>query len=395
MILNCNPAIVVIAYNRPKSLTRLLTSLERAEYPNKSIPLIISIDFSTTNRDVVKIANKFDWQFGEKNVIAHKTNLGLRKHVILCGDYSFEYENVILLEDDLFVSKNFYYYAIAALNFSVHKDYIGGISLYNHKINVHKSEYFSAYEDGYDNWYFQFASSWGQSWNKSQWKKFKSWYEQNPTIQVGPHIPANVTNWSDKSWLKYFIAYLIDTKRFFLYPKIALSTNFNDQGTHVGSDSTAYQLELLASKKEEYHFSVLEESKSVYDAFFENTTLHQALPEFSKDGLIIDLYGNKKPIGGKYFLTSELLDFSIVTSYGRSLKPIDANIFEKISGNDLFLYDLSVASQNNNKENNNSKYRRIIYSIKISSFESAIVLFKEVFKEKCKSALKKLGLLPK
>ena len=56
-----------------------------------------------------------------------------------------------------------------AMEFSVNKKYIGGISLYNHELNVHTKENFKALDDGYDNWYFQFASSWGQAWSKANW----------------------------------------------------------------------------------------------------------------------------------------------------------------------------------------------------------------------------------
>ena len=384
------PIIVVIAYNRPKSLARLLKSIERAAYPEVKIPLVISIDYSPSNSDVVEIANNFNWKFGEKSVIAHKKNLGLRKHVVSCGDLALEYGNVIILEDDLYVSKNFYYFSLAALNFSRDKDYIGGISLYNHKINVHKGEYFSAYEDGYDNWYFQFASSWGQSWSKEQWLGFKDWYNKNPVVGPNPNIPENVTNWSDKSWLKYFIAYLIETDKFFLYPKISLSTNFNDPGTHVGSDSTAYQLELMGAKKEIYNFSGISESQAVYDSFFENMTLNKYLPNIANESVSIDLYGAKKGCQSKYLLSSSFLDFETLQTYGRSLKPIDANIFENVNGSDFFLYDLTKKTKNHKKSVALTKYRRIVYSVKIVSFESATILFKQLFKEKIRNLLRKL-----
>ena len=61
-------AIVVVAYNRVGSMSRLLYSLEKASYPaGKNIPLIISVDKSNT--DVVeRYADDFRWQFGEKIV---------------------------------------------------------------------------------------------------------------------------------------------------------------------------------------------------------------------------------------------------------------------------------------------------------------------------------------
>ena len=72
-----NIAIVTVAYNRVKSLSRLLNSLLCADIDNA--PLIISIDKSNTN-EVERYANDFIWPYGEKKVITHKENLGLRKH---------------------------------------------------------------------------------------------------------------------------------------------------------------------------------------------------------------------------------------------------------------------------------------------------------------------------
>ena len=61
-----NPAIIVVAYNRPSSLQRLLNSLTRADYSvYDSINLIISIDYSNS-AEVISIAKNFSWQFGQK-----------------------------------------------------------------------------------------------------------------------------------------------------------------------------------------------------------------------------------------------------------------------------------------------------------------------------------------
>ena len=224
-----NTPIVIVAYNRPRSLKRLLGSIEAASYPSSEIELIISIDFAPDNDDVLEIANKFQWNHGKKTVNYQENNLGLRKHILKCGDLSLKYGSVIVVEDDLFVSPNFYNYTTSALKFCEENGrQVGGISLYNHQLNVHTRANFMALDDGYDNWYFQFASSWGQAWNAAQWKEFMAWYQAKPIIDDDIRVPEYVRSWSEKSWLKYNIAYLIDKNKFFLYPKISLSTNFSD-----------------------------------------------------------------------------------------------------------------------------------------------------------------------
>ena len=363
-------AVVVIAYNRPKSLTRLLQSLGDARYPDVNIPLIISVDFAEKNQEVLRIVENFNWKFGTREIIKHKKNLGLRKHVLKCGDLSANYDAIIMLEDDLFVSPNFYTYATQALNFSEDKAYLAGISLYNHPLNVHTNEIFKPLDDGYDNYYFQFASSWGQAWTREQWRKFKLWYVENQKIVPDAQIPKNVTDWTDKSWLKYFTVYLINTNKYFLYPKISLSTNFSDTGTHAESDSTSYQAYLNFAHSNTSLFSRIEESNSIYDAFYENMRLHESLG-LDNNELCVDLYGYKNDFTSKFCLSTQLLNYKIIKSFGRSLKPIDANIIANINGSDIFLYDTSTNQVNNKLPNN---YRRISYNIGHLSFRNSLLV---------------------
>lgn len=337
--------IVVVAYNRPRSLTRLLGSLAKATYPYDDIDLIISIDKAESNQDVLTLANGFQWSHGDKKVIYQEQNLGLRKHILKCGSLSMEYGAVIVLEDDLYVSPNFYVFTEQALKFSLNEPKIGGVSLYNHQLNVHTRDNFSALEDGYDNWYFQFASSWGQAWTKEQWSGFMEWYNREPNIDANKDVPAYVRSWSPKSWLKYNIAYLVENDLYFLYPKISLSTNFSDAGTHVGNDSTIYQVPLDHGRERQYHFSTVESSFSIYDAFYENTKLHEAL-SLDKEELCTDLHGYKPPSGRKYVLTPKIMDYAIIKSFSRSLRPHEDNIFCDIQGHEIFLYDISIDQKN-------------------------------------------------
>lgn len=381
-----NPAIVVVAFNRARSLNRLLYSLEKAYYPNDSITLIISIDKGPNNEDVVSIAQGYHWNYGTKKVVVQNKNLGLRTHVLQCGDYTKEFDSIIMLEDDLYVSPNFYYYSVQALDFSIGKKAIGGVSLYNHQLNVHTNKNFQPIQDGFDNWYFQFASSWGQAWTSNQWNEFRTWYDDGPSIDDDMHIPEYVRSWSEKSWLKYFIAFLIIKNRWFIYPKISLTTNFSDAGTHVGEDSTVFQLPLLYNLKKHYSFSTIRESGAVYDAFYENMKIGEVL-QFKDEELCVDLYGYRALDGVKkrYFLTTQILNYKILESFGCSLKPMDSNILQGVTGNDIYLYDLN--SQENGQHVKDDKYRRIIYNFKLISLDQAISVAYRLLKEKLKRVI--------
>ncbi len=331
------PAIVVVAYNRPHSLNRILQSIAQAEYEQEGIPLIISIDHSDKD-DVKNVAKSFIWTHGPKKVVTHEESLGLKQHVLQCGELTGEYGSIIMLEDDLFVAPSFYTYASAALEFVKDRQDIGGVSLYNHRLNVHVREPFEAMEDGYDNWYFQFASSWGQAFTVDQWRGFTEWMEKHDgELIAADNVPVNVSSWSDKSWLKYYIKYLIITGKYFLYPRISYTTNFSDMGTHKMGISTDLQVPLAGKNRHSFSFSTTEQSEAVYDAFFENKRLATQLG-IQEDFAEIDLYGSK-PGSRRYRLTSQLLPYEVIRSYGRLLRPMDANIIYGISGEDFFLYD--------------------------------------------------------
>ena len=97
--------IVVVTYNRANSLDRLLNSLNNVNYLDDKVNLYISIDKENTDKhkEVVKIAQEFKWKYGEKILNIEETNLGLKEHILKCGNLTNIYENVIVLEDDIVV----------------------------------------------------------------------------------------------------------------------------------------------------------------------------------------------------------------------------------------------------------------------------------------------------
>ncbi|MCR4656297.1 MAG: glycosyltransferase [Lachnospiraceae bacterium] len=368
-------AIVVIAYNRVKPLKRLIDSLLMADYPaGKDIPLIISIDKSD-NREIIKVAEEFEWKYGKKRIATHEEQLGLKKHVLECGDYSREYGSVILLEDDLFVMRDFYNFALSALDHTKDDEKTGGVSLYSHRLNVHAREDFSAIDDGFDNYYMQFASSWGQAYTKAQWQGFRDWLENKESLP-GDGIPENVRSWSESSWLKFNIAYLIEKNMYFLYPRSSMTTNFMSKGEHSSSENFDLQVPLGIFSGKQYRFSKTNDSGSKYDAFFENTALRELISErlsLPRKELVIDLYGCRGVIEGKrYLLSSEALPFRILKSYGRSLRPVDANIIYDIEGESLFLYDTKETA----KAPKLDKAERCLYNYRALSMKKMLEIIK-------------------
>ncbi len=328
--------IVAVAYNRPDSLSRLLSSLNAATYP-ANVKLYISID-GGGSESVRSVAEKLDWQHGVKEILSHQNNLGLRNHILSCGDLALKHDGIIVLEDDLFVSKAFYQYVKNGLTYYKSEKHIAGISLYAHSFNETAQLPFVPINDHSDVFFLQLASSWGQCWTKNQWKDFKRWYgkKQNEKLSLADGVPSSVIKWPDTSWKKFFIKYMIEKNLFFLYPRISLSTNFGDDGmNHLGDNH--YQVPLYYSDKK-FAFIKFSKSYAKYDSYCEllPECLNMLTELFSSFDYTVDLYGSKplEQIKTDYLLSSRGT-VNPIHSFGRKMIPHETNVVEDIKGDKI------------------------------------------------------------
>lgn len=333
-------SICVIAYNRVSSLSRLLLSLDRAYYPNP-VDLNISIDKSETD-EVEQYADGFVWQHGEKRVIKHEHNMGLRAHVLSCGDLLKEYDALVVLEDDISVAESFFIYATQCVEKYKDSEEIAGISLYNFPLNYHNQKTFHALTTSSDVFLMSCAQSWGQVWMRKQWFAFREWYNSNSEEFTDmPHLPHSICSWPQSSWLKYHTRYCIENKKYFIYPYIPLSTNNNDVGTHAANTSNLYQTSMLYGRKDKFNLNPTVK----YDGYFENEILYSVLG-LTEENCCIDFYGEKgNRECRRYWLTLESHPYKVVKSFALEMKPYEANVIYNREGNKLFLYDTSVSGK--------------------------------------------------
>ena len=334
------PAIVVAAYERPGSLRRILGSLAAARV-SAGTPLIISIDYSPDAAAAVRaVAVEFSWPHGEKEIIAHPEALGLREHILRCGDLSQTYGAIILLEDDLYVSPEFYHYTRAALAAYQNDPRIGGISLYHHHYNETARLAFHALDDGSDCFFLQIPSSWGQCWTRDQWRAFRDWYAAHKEEPFGTaDVPMDVAKWPETSWKKYFVKYLVATDRYFVFPRVSLTTNFADPGTHYSKPTTHMQVPLLIAPMM-YRFAPFESSQAIYDCYCEMlpSKLKQLVPALAPYEFEVNLYGYKDESRMKspYVLTVRQTR-SAIMRFGLSMKPHELNVIQGIPGSKISL----------------------------------------------------------
>ncbi|MGJ5642467.1 glycosyltransferase family A protein [Formosa sp. S-31] len=326
-----NIAIIIPTYNRPIALKRLLNSISCSNFlGNNNVDLIISCDYS--GEDFCRVvADDFIWGFGRKKVIVHDINLGLREHVFFCGDLVKDYDGIIMLEDDLFVSPNFYKYVVESNSFFQKDTRIGQISLYNYRYDEYSSSIFNPIGQNADNFFMQVPSSWGQFWTKNQWISFRESYKRNELdITENCVLPTIVKrNWPESSWKKYLYHYLIKENLFVVYPYTSLSTNFGEVGTHF-EQRVKFTHSALAYNTKNFQFASLDNSKSVYDYNFELHPMvysHYLSDELREYNVEFDLNGTKEltQINADYLISMKDCKAPIRT-FSNDLLPQELNI---------------------------------------------------------------------
>lgn len=329
------PVIIVVTYNRVEALKRLLSSLSNAYYrEDENVKLVISID-GGASENVLSHAKDFEWKHGEKEVKYHTENLGLRKHIIQCGDLSAVYGDIIILEDDCFVAADFYNYTVQALDFYRNDSSIAGISLYSYSTNEYAQLPFTPVLNEYDNYFMQVPSSWGQAWTPEQWRGFKSFYDTNPRIGSNDPLPEAVKAWPESSWKKYFYKYLVDKNLYFVYPVHSQTTNFSEAGVHVLDEISFLQVSMFnPSGGFQYTFSSISDSVNIYDAYFEPLISCLSKMGVNLEGdVAIDFYGTKQLslIENKYLLSIKDCT-SPIKKYGCKMIPFFQNVKYSVPG---------------------------------------------------------------
>ena len=347
-------AIVAVGYNRKRPLERLIESLLRADYDNDNVDLIISLDFSEQQDDIIKMASAISWSHGKKRVVSHQKNLGLRKHIIKCGDLTEEYDAVVIFEDDIIASETFYIYLKEALSFYENESRLAGISLYSPFINEMAELPFMPMYNEYDAFFIQSAQSWGQCWTKRMWSDFKKWYTLNGSTSLQPSndMPSKIYSWPESSWKKYFMKYIVETNKYFLYPYVSLSTNASEIGHHNKNLSATFQVPLQTGRKK-YLFPKYKDA-IFYDVFFEREGLVWSI-DGKNHHICVDLYGTKTTaLNYDFLLTKKKLSLKKIKSYALTYRPHEANFIYDEPGDQIFLYDLTNSNDINIKADRTS-----------------------------------------
>lgn len=354
------PAIVIAVYDRVDSLNRLLRAIKRAQFPGaNNIQLVFSADYGA-DKKVIELIDSFQWQFGEKRIIKHSEKLGLEENMLFCGSLAKEYQSVIVLEDDHFVAPYFYPFAQKALAFYKEDNKIAGVSLYNYQRNYQGQPFYPLF-DGGDTFFLQKASTRGQAFSANQWLNFEKWRSMLELYEFkNLNIPPYLVQLADNNWEKLFNYYLIHANKYFVFPYQSHTTNFGEPGVHVKNpvEENAFQVPLSTGYKVDYTLQHIDDSKAVYDAFFEIfpeilRNYNDALKPYDFE---VDLYGSKDPatLHRELILTPKKGENPII-SFARNLKPHELNIINNLEGRDF-----SLLKKNQIKESTFQRWRNLL-----------------------------------
>lgn len=338
-------AIVAVGYNRLHSMQRLLNSIQNAVYTQENIPLVISIDASG-DEELYSYVRSFEWNHGEKIVNIETNRLGLVSHIFQCCSLTKYFKAVIILEDDLYVSPYFYDYVTVAVDKYGDSDRIAGISLYTPQSYGYGRLPFIPLRDSSSTFLYQDVSTWGECFTGKMWNRFMEWYQANKDRDfMEVQMPNQIKKWT-RAWSRYYNAFVVENELSFVYPYDSYTTNFSDAGEHGTTGTTAVQVPIVWTKRD---FVMPDTGEMVsYDIFANNESIYDSLM-LSKGELCLDLYRMLTYTKKRFLLSTQVLPFKIIKSFGLAFRPIELNVIHEIPGNNIFLYDTTVSVKNNVK----------------------------------------------
>lgn len=339
-------AVIVIGYNRVDGVERLSRMLNEAIY-DEDVDIIFSIDNSGVDT-VVDYAKDFVWKHGMKKIRTFTERQGLKRHILQCGDFLHDYEAIAVLEDDVIVSKYYFMYMKAAYEQYNNDNRIAGISMYAYGRNVLAGKTFTPSYTGFDAYFMQFAQSWGQVWLKRQWYAFTQWLQENDNKKMASDdFPKYVSSWSETSWLKYHIKYCFAENKYFVYPYISFTSCFSDAGEHTYKQSNLLQVPLAEGWNAAFHFPRLDDNSAArYDVFFEREGMGKYLQV--DEEVCTDIYGMKEKFNSRYVITTKVLNYKCIRSFGLTVRPHENNVVYDMPGQMIYFYDTSIHETNSN-----------------------------------------------
>lgn len=269
--------IIIFTYNRPHHTRKMLQALENAELAQDSEVFIFSD--GAKNANAIEHVNRVraiiaePWNFKKITIIERERNVGLAQNIISgVIEIIKQYGKVIVLEDDLEISKVGLRYFNDALDAYEQEEKVMEISGYMYPVkDADKLP---------ETFFFRVANSWGwatwkRAWNKyntdidqliadfdkDKIKRFSIDHTENFWKQVKEYKAGKINSWAIRWYLTLF-----NNDGLALYPRQSMIQNMGTDGSGTHSDAdNAYKVE-LATQAVSYFPKEIEENKQAYEA---------------------------------------------------------------------------------------------------------------------------------
>lgn len=273
---NISP-VIVFAYNRANHLRRLLSSLSKNVDAEKT-PLYIFCDGPKESvspetlakvQDVRKVAEEFSWPGPLKKVTLAEKNKGLGPSVISgVTDVVNRYGKVIVVEDDLVLSKYFLRFMNSSLQVYENEKQVFQVSGYMYPIE----------SDSRDICFLRVCSSWGWATWADRWKllktdasELKSTVEKLDAVdrfnldgsypmmlQLDQNISGQLNTWAIK-W--YGTTFLNDGLVIHPHRSLVYNDGFDGSGSNCGEE-TDFQVQIYSEEIAVPFKAVIEDAKT-------------------------------------------------------------------------------------------------------------------------------------
>ncbi len=261
--------VALFLWKKHHCLDKVLKSLVNCQGFKKTKVFIFVDNAEINSKDFksnITLKKKLSKYLHYKNitVIYRKKKLGLKKN-ILNGITNLlkVYKEVIVLEDDLVVSKDFLKYMNESLNFYKNNKLILSISAFNHKtLPTYNSKYYE-----FENFFSLRASSWGWGTWRDRWSIYKKKIsvseiknqKKNITNYLGHDVYFALLNINKKKrdlWAANWCFAGLKNEMYTSYPMKSRISNIGFDGTGQGGYSNRYKNNFNFKKKEKkYNFS--------------------------------------------------------------------------------------------------------------------------------------------
>ena len=271
--------LAIFAYNRPEYLKKCLNSLKLNKLSHKTTTYFfidypkLKKDFNNYNK-VIQIVRKTNI-FKKKIIIQRKYNFGLKRNILKGIDYVLKKnQTVIVLEDDLHLSKYFLDYMNKYLNYFKSSKKIASIHGYCYPINKKNLKNFFLLR-GADCWGW---ATWRRAWrhynddNSLLAKKIKNMGEINEfNFNNSFNYYDMLVNGSSSTWAINWYASAFIKNMLTLYPKKPYVKNMGNSGFGTHSNKIDKRFDVSLNKNFKFEkLDVVEDinARKKFEQFF-------------------------------------------------------------------------------------------------------------------------------